>query len=139
GWIREAVAQGAQLATGGGRDGNRLEPGVLLGARAGMAVHDEEVFAPLVTVAPYARFEDAAAVVNASRYGLQAGVFTRDIRRAMQAWAALEVGAVVIDDIPTFRVDHMPYGGVKDSGLGREGVRSAIREMTEERLLIVGR
>ncbi|HEX5632810.1 MAG TPA: aldehyde dehydrogenase family protein, partial [Gemmatimonadales bacterium] len=107
GWIREAVAQGAQLATGGGRAGNRLEPGVLLGARAGMAVHDEEVFAPLVTVTPYARFEDAAGMVNASRYGLQAGVFTRDIRRAMQAWAALEVGAVVIDDIPTFRVDHM--------------------------------
>jgi glyceraldehyde-3-phosphate dehydrogenase (NADP+) len=137
GWIRDAVAQGATLATGGRRDGNRLEPTVLLGARAGMAVHDEEAFAPLVCVTPYDTFEEAARLVNATRWGLQAGVFTRDVRRAMQAWAALDVGAVVLDDVPTFRVDHMPYGGAKNSGLGREGVRAAIREMTEERLLIL--
>ena len=99
----------------------------------------EEAFAPLVAVQPYHDFAEAVREVNASRYGLQAGVFTSNLQRALAAWESLEVGAVVIGDIPGFRVDHMPYGGVKDSGLGREGVRSAMEEMTEERLLIVGR
>jgi acyl-CoA reductase-like NAD-dependent aldehyde dehydrogenase len=102
-------------------------------------VNVEEVFAPLVVVQPYHDFTEAVREVNASRYGLQAGVFTSNLQRALAAWESLEVGAVVIGDIPGFRVDHMPYGGVKDSGLGREGVRSAMAEMTEERLLIVGR
>lgn len=136
GWLADAVARGARLAAGGTRRGNRLAPTVVLDVPPEAPLHAEEVFAPLVTVTPYDDFEAALAQVNASRYGLQAGVFTRDLRRAMRAWAALEVGAVVIDDVPTFRVDHMPYGGVKDSGLGREGVRSAIAEMTEERLLV---
>jgi glyceraldehyde-3-phosphate dehydrogenase (NADP+) len=139
GWIDEAVAAGAQLATGGTRAGNRLAPTVLLGAPPGAKVNVEEVFAPLVTVQPYRDFAEAVREVNASRYGLQAGVFTSKLQRALAAWESLEVGAVVIGDIPGFRVDHMPYGGVKDSGLGREGVRSAMAEMTEERLLIVGR
>jgi acyl-CoA reductase-like NAD-dependent aldehyde dehydrogenase len=138
GWIDEAVAAGAQLATGGTRDRNWLAPSVLLDAPREVNVNVEEVFAPLVTVQPYRDFAEAVRDVNATRYGLQAGVFTRDIQRALAAWSALEVGAVVIGDIPTFRVDHMPYGGVKDSGLGREGVRAAMDEMTEERLLIVG-
>jgi glyceraldehyde-3-phosphate dehydrogenase (NADP+) len=138
GWIDEAVAAGARLATGGGRTGNRLAPSVLLGAPREAKVNVEEVFAPLVTVRPYRDFADAVREVNASRYGLQAGVFTASLPRALEAWSSLEVGAVVVGDIPGFRVDHMPYGGVKDSGLGREGVRSAMQEMTEERLLIVG-
>ncbi|MCU0620365.1 MAG: aldehyde dehydrogenase family protein, partial [Gemmatimonadales bacterium] len=139
GWLGEAVAAGARVLAGGTRDGNRLEPTVVTGVPADARLEVEELFAPVVSVSAYDRFEEALARVNASRYGLQAGVFTRDLRRALQAWETLEVGAVVIDDVPTFRVDHMPYGGVKDSGLGREGVRSAIAEMTEERLLIVGR
>jgi len=139
GWIDEAVAAGAQLATGGTRAGNRLAPTVLLGAPPGAKVNVEEVFAPLVAVQPYHDFAEAVREVNASRYGLQAGVFTSNLQRALAAWESLEVGAVVIGDIPGFRVDHMPYGGVKDSGLGREGVRSAMAEMTEERLLIIGR
>lgn len=137
GWIDEAVAAGAQLAAGGTRERNWLAPTVLLDAPREVKVNVEEVFAPLVTVQPYREFAEAVREVNASRYGLQAGVFTRDIQRALAAWSSLEVGAVVIGDIPGFRVDHMPYGGVKDSGLGREGVRAAMEEMTEERLLIV--
>lgn len=139
GWIDEAVAAGAQLVTGGTRERNWLAPSVLLDAPRDARVNAEEVFAPLVTVQPYREFGDAVREVNASRYGLQAGVFTSNIQRALLAWETLEVGAVVIGDIPGFRVDHMPYGGVKDSGLGREGVRSAIEEMTETRLLIMGR
>jgi acyl-CoA reductase-like NAD-dependent aldehyde dehydrogenase len=139
GWIDDAVAAGAQLATGGTRAGNRLAPTVLLGAPPGAKVNVEEVFAPLVTVQPYRDFAEAVREVNASRYGLQAGVFTRDIGRIEQAWDELDVGGVMINEVPSWRVDHMPYGGVKDSGLGREGVRSAMAEMTEERLLIIGR
>ena len=137
GWIEDAVVAGAQLATGGTRDRNWLAPSVLIDAPREAKVNVEEVFAPLVTVQRYRDFAEAVQEVNASRYGLQAGVFTRDIQRALGAWSSLEVGAVVVGDIPGFRMDHMPYGGVKDSGLGREGVRAAMEEMTEERLLIV--
>ncbi len=101
------------------------------------ALAQEEVFGPVVLLEPFDDFEDALRRVNASRYGLQAGVFTNDLRRMYRAWDALEVGGVIINDVPSWRVDHMPYGGVKDSGLGREGVRFAIEDMTEIRLLVV--
>jgi glyceraldehyde-3-phosphate dehydrogenase (NADP+) len=102
-----------------------------------MKVSCQEVFGPVVTVTPYVKFEDAVAGLNESRYGLQAGVFTRDLKKAFQAYRDLEVGAVLINEIPTFRADHMPYGGVKDSGLGREGLRYAIEEMTDIKLLVL--
>jgi len=98
-------------------------------------VNCEEVFAPVTTVTPYAGFDEAVARINGTAYGLQAGIFTRDVRRLMQAWERLDVGGVMGNDIPSFRVDRMPYGGSKASGLGREGVRYAIQEMTEPRLL----
>ena len=97
----------------------------------------EEVFGPVAILEPFDDFEAALAQVNASRFGLQAGVFTKDLRRAYRAWDALEVGGVVINDVPSWRVDHMPYGGVKESGLGREGVRFAIEDMTEIRMLVL--
>jgi glyceraldehyde-3-phosphate dehydrogenase (NADP+) len=135
GWIAEAAAGGAELATGGKRRGQTLEPTVLLQTTADMKVNCEEVFAPLVTVTPYARLEDAVAQINASPYGLQAGVFTRDVRTLFRLHAELDVGGVNGNDIPGYRVDHLPYGGAKSSGLGREGVRWAIEEMTDLRLL----
>jgi len=135
GWIAEAVAQGAQVATGGKRRGQLLEPTVLVSTTPEMKVNCEEVFAPLVTVTPYARLEDAVAQINASPYGLQAGVFTRDARTLFRLHAELDVGGVNGNDIPGYRVDHLPYGGAKASGVGREGVRYAIEEMTELRLL----
>jgi acyl-CoA reductase-like NAD-dependent aldehyde dehydrogenase len=102
-----------------------------------MRVNSEEVFAPVVTLEAYDEFSQAIRLVNESRYGLQAGVFTRDAARIFQAFEELEVGSVIAGDVPTFRIDHMPYGGVKDSGLGREGLRYAIQEMTEPRLLVM--
>ncbi len=137
GWIAEAVAQGAQVATGGKRHGQVLEPTVLLQTTPEMKVNCEEVFAPLVTVSPYTRLDDAVAQINASPWGLQAGVFTRDVRTLFRLHAELDVGGVNGNDIPGYRVDHLPYGGAKASGLGREGVRYAIEEMTELRLLTV--
>jgi glyceraldehyde-3-phosphate dehydrogenase (NADP+) len=136
-WIQEAVRQGATLATGGGRRGAVLEPTVLLDTAPDMRVNCEEVFAPVVTVRPYDALADAVATVNDSPYGLQAGVFTRDIRAAWRAYEGLDVGGVALNDISGFRVDHAPYGGVKGSGLGREGVKYAIEEMTELRLLMI--
>jgi acyl-CoA reductase-like NAD-dependent aldehyde dehydrogenase len=136
-WIHEAVAAGATLATGGKRTGAVLQPTVLLDTTAGMKVNCEEVFAPVVTVRPYDDFEEALATVNHSPYGLQAGVFTTNLPKAWHAYETLEVGGVAINDISGYRVDHMPYGGVKASGLGREGMRYAIDEMTELRLLMV--
>jgi glyceraldehyde-3-phosphate dehydrogenase (NADP+) len=102
-------------------------------------VCSEEAFAPLVVAFPFSDFEAALAQVNDSRYGLQAGVFTNDLANAWRAFEGLEVGGVIVNDVPTYRVDHMPYGGVKDSGLGREGVRWAIEDMTELRLMVVAR
>jgi acyl-CoA reductase-like NAD-dependent aldehyde dehydrogenase len=136
-WVNEAVADGAELATGGRRDGAFYRPTVLTGARGGMRVVDDEIFGPVVAVFPYAGFDDALAAVNDSRFGLQAGVYTRDIGRIRRAFEELEVGGVIAGDVPTFRVDRMPYGGVKGSGFGREGLRYAIREMCEERLLVL--
>jgi acyl-CoA reductase-like NAD-dependent aldehyde dehydrogenase len=136
-WVAEALEAGAKLVEGGGRTGSMVEPTVLTGTKPGMKVHDEEVFGPVVAVEPYDDFEDALAMVNRSRYGLQAGLFTRDAGRIMTAYRELEVGAVIVGDTPTWRLDPMPYGGVKDSGFGREGVRWAIEEMTEPRMLVM--
>jgi glyceraldehyde-3-phosphate dehydrogenase (NADP+) len=134
-WVRAAVADGAELLCGGTRKGSLLQPAVLIRTRPEQQVNCEEVFAPVTTVTPFDDFEDALVRVNDSPYGLQAGVFTRDVGRLMRAWEALDVGGVMGNDIPSFRVDRMPYGGAKASGLGREGVRYAIQEMTEPRLL----
>jgi len=136
-WIHEAVGGGARVLIGGQRRGSMLEPTVLTGTRPDMKVNCQEIFAPVVTVEPYDDFYDAIRQVNRSSYGLQAGVFTRDAKLLFNAYEELEVGGVIAGDVPTFRIDHMPYGGVKDSGLGREGLRYAIEEMTEPRLLVM--
>jgi glyceraldehyde-3-phosphate dehydrogenase (NADP+) len=135
GWIREAVQGGAAVRCGGIREGAMLRPTVLTGVKREMSVCANEVFAPVVTVLPFEQFEEAVAMVNDSRYGLQAGVFTNTLSHALYAFERLEVGGVMVNDVPTYRMDHMPYGGVKDSGFGREGVRYAIEEMTEMKLL----
>jgi glyceraldehyde-3-phosphate dehydrogenase (NADP+) len=134
-WIREAVRGGARLLCGGGRRGAVLEPTVLTDVRADMNVCAREVFAPVATVGPFADFKQAIGMVNDSLYGLQAGVFTNSMNNVLQAFEDLEVGGVIVNDAPTYRMDHMPYGGVKDSGFGREGIRYAIEEMTELKLL----
>ncbi len=134
-WIGEAKAAGAEVALGGKRTGQFLEPTVLLHTSPAMKVNCEEVFAPLVTVTPYQGLDEAIAAANASPYGLQAGVFTTNLQTMFRLHAELDVGAVNGNDIPGFRVDRLPYGGAKASGLGREGVRYAIEEMTELRVL----
>ena len=138
-WVREAVDQGARVLVGGTADGNWFPPTVIVDADPGSQVCSEEAFAPLVVVFPFRDFEEPWRQINASRFGLQAGVFTGDLAHAWRAFEALEVGGVIVNDVPTYRVDHMPYGGVKDSGLGREGVRWAIEDMTELRLMVVAR
>ncbi len=136
-WIQEAVSQGAKIHTGGNRDGSIMEPTVLTNVSPNMKVCCEEIFGPVVTISPYTKLQDALALMNDSPFGLQAGIFTKNIDAMYQAYARLEVGAVLVNEIPTFRADHMPYGGIKNSGLGREGVRYAIQELTEPKLLIV--
>jgi acyl-CoA reductase-like NAD-dependent aldehyde dehydrogenase len=136
-WIEEAVRQGARLLTGGHRKGQVVEPTVLTSTKPEMKVNCQEIFGPVVTVEPYKDFDQALRQVNHSAYGLQAGVFTRDAKLLFQAYEELEVGGVIAGDVPSFRIDHMPYGGVKDSGLGREGLRYAIEEMTEPKLLVM--
>lgn len=136
-WVQEAVAGGAKLLTGGQRAGSLLQPTVLTETRPEMRVNCQEIFAPVVTVEAYESFEQALDRVNDSAYGLQAGVFTRDAGRLFRAYERLETGGVIAGDIPTFRVDAMPYGGIKESGLGREGVRYAMEEMTERKLLVM--
>ena len=135
-WINEARSGGAEVLVGGGRDGSVVEATVLVGTTPDMKVNCEEVFAPVVTVSKYSDFDDALSAVNDSPYGLQAGVFTHDQRKLWKAFEQLEVGGVIANDVSSFRVDSMPYGGVKESGIGREGVRYAIEEMTEGRLLV---
>ena len=136
-WIKEAVEGGAKLVSGGERNGSMVTPTVLTGTKPGMKVRDEEVFGPVVVIEPYDDFEQALAEVNHSRYGLQAGLMTRDAGRILTAYRELEVGALIAGDTPNWRLDPMPYGGVKDSGLGREGIRSAMQEMTEPRMLVM--
>ncbi|MGD0913470.1 MAG: aldehyde dehydrogenase family protein [Terracidiphilus sp.] len=136
-WIKEAVAGGAKLVAGGERKGSVISPAILTGTKPGMRLRDEEVFGPVVAIEPYDDFEDALAEVNHSKYGLQAGLMTRDAGRILTAFRELEVGALIAGDTPSWRLDPMPYGGVKDSGLGREGIRWAIEEMTEPRMLVM--
>jgi acyl-CoA reductase-like NAD-dependent aldehyde dehydrogenase len=136
-WVREAVEAGAKLIAGGERKGSLVSPAILTATKPGMKLRDEEVFGPVVVVEPYDDFEEALADVNHSRYGLQAGLLTRDAGRILTAYRELEVGALIVGDTPAWRLDPMPYGGVKDSGLGREGIRSAIEEMTESRMLVM--
>jgi acyl-CoA reductase-like NAD-dependent aldehyde dehydrogenase len=134
-WVKEALKEGAKALTGAARDGNVYEPTILVNVKPDMKVSCKEVFAPVVVVASFSEIEEAFQYVNNSDYGLQAGIFTRRLDTALKAFERLEVGGVVVNDIPTYRVDHMPYGGVKDSGFGREGLRYAIEEMTELKLL----
>ena len=136
-WIEEAVVSGAKVVTGGTRRGPFLEPTVLTHTKPEMKVSCQEVFAPVVAVEPYDDFDEAIGQVNASPYGLQAGVFTRDAKLLFKAFEELEVGGVMAGDTSSFRIDHMPYGGVKESGMGREGLRYAIEEMTEPRILVL--
>lgn len=135
-WIDEARVAGAQTLVGGVAHGDVIEPTVLINAAPELKVNCAEVFAPVVTVQTYTDFDDALRRINDSDFGLQAGVFTRDIGRAFAAFDTLEVGGVIINDVPTWRVDPMPYGGLKNSGLGREGLAYAIEEMTEPKLLV---
>ncbi|MFC0562290.1 aldehyde dehydrogenase family protein [Halalkalibacter alkalisediminis] len=138
-WIREAEQQGAQVAIGGRADGSVLLPTVLLDVDPSQKVSCQEVFAPIVVINKVKTVEEAIEMVNESKYGLQAGIYTDNIHTALDAVEHLHVGGVLINDIPTFRVDHMPYGGVKESGIGREGVKYAIEEMTEKKLVVFNR
>lgn len=136
-WIQEAVSGGAKLLTGGHRKGSMVEPTVLTETKPEMRVNCQEIFAPVVTVEPYDDFDEALRRANDTPYGLQAGVFTKDATRLFHAFEELEVGGVIAGDVPSFRIDNMPYGGIKESGLGREGLRYAIEDMTEPRLLVM--
>jgi acyl-CoA reductase-like NAD-dependent aldehyde dehydrogenase len=136
-WTRAAQARGARLLCGGKRQGALLEPTLLEGVPLDEPLCAQEAFGPVAVLSRFADFDAALAEVNASEYGLQAGVFTRDLYKAQKAWDRLEVGGVIIGDVPSWRVDNMPYGGVKSSGLGREGIRYSMEEMTEMRLLVV--
>ena len=136
-WIDEALEEGAELLTGGNRDGKLIEPTVLTNVAPDSNVSCSEVFGPVVQIEPYKDFEDALKEVNNTRYGLQAGVFTKDMKKAFKAYKSIEVGGLIVNDYPSFRVENMPYGGVKDSGVGKEGIRHAIDEMTELKLMVV--
>ncbi|HWJ17640.1 MAG TPA: aldehyde dehydrogenase family protein [Geobacterales bacterium] len=136
-WVEDAVSAGARLLCGGRRTGQVVEPTVLTGTKPDMKVNCQEIFGPVVTVEPYKDFDQALRQANNSAYGMQAGVFTRDAKLLFQAYEELEVGGVIAGDVPSFRIDQMPYGGVKDSGLGREGLRYAIEEMTEPKLMVM--
>jgi acyl-CoA reductase-like NAD-dependent aldehyde dehydrogenase len=140
GWIDEAVADGASLLTGGGlSNGNMLEATLLEGVPEDGAAKNEEAFGPLAILQRFDDFDAALDEVNNSKFGLQAGIFTRDLFKMYDAWDRLDVGGIVINDVPSYRVDNMPYGGVKDSGLGREGVKFAMEDMSEIRNLVVRR
>jgi acyl-CoA reductase-like NAD-dependent aldehyde dehydrogenase len=135
-WVDEAIAAGARRLVGGPRQGRVVPPTILADVPATAKVSREEIFGPVMVVSRYEDFDAALAAVNDSVYGLQAGVFTRDLGRVRRAFHQLEVGAVIVNDYPTFRSDNYPYGGVKSSGLGREGVRYAMEDFTEERVLV---
>jgi acyl-CoA reductase-like NAD-dependent aldehyde dehydrogenase len=136
-WIAEAEARGARVLAGGSLDGELLRPTVIADAPADAKVTCEEVFGPLCTVTPYDTLDEAIALANGTRFGLQAGIFTRDVKAALHAAQRLEFGGVTVNEAPTFRADQMPYGGVKDSGNTREGPAYAVREMTDERLVVL--
>ncbi len=136
-WIGSAVAAGGKLLCGGRRKGAMMEPTLLSNVPKDQILCSHEAFGPVAILSKFSDFDAALREVNASRYGLQAGIFTRDIYKAHKAWNTLQVGGVVIGDVPSWRVDNMPYGGVKESGIGREGVRWAIEDMTEIRLMVL--
>lgn len=136
-WVDKAVKKGAKVLSGNVLNGVLFEPTLLEGVDENLEVYKDEVFGPVAIIEKYKDFEKGIAKINSSRFGLQAGVYTQNLNKMMYAWDQLHVGGVIINDIPSFRVDNMPYGGVKDSGLGREGIHSAIRDMQEERLLVI--
>jgi acyl-CoA reductase-like NAD-dependent aldehyde dehydrogenase len=136
-WIQRAIQMGSKLLCGGTRMGNLFEPTLLEEVPEDAMISTDEAFGPVAILQPYKDFSAALAIVNRSKFGLQAGIFTRDLYKMEQAWNELEVGGVIIGDVPSWRVDHMPYGGVKDSGQGREGVRFAMEDMTEIRNLVI--
>jgi len=135
-WVLEAISMGAKLLTGGKREGALVQPVVLTSTNTSMKVNSQEIFGPVVIIESYQNFDEAVSMINNSRYGLQAGVFTNRIDEMNQAFNQIETGGVIINDVPTFRADHMPYGGVKDSGLGREGIKYAILDMLEPKILV---
>ncbi len=135
-WVKDAAAAGAKVLCGGKRQGAFLEPTVITGSDFSMQVCCKEIFGPVVTVEPYQSFEQAVEWINNSEFGLQAGVFTDRVSEMDYAFEKIETGGVIINDVPTFRVDHMPYGGIKNSGLGREGVKYAMLEMMEPKLMV---
>ena len=136
-WVDEAVALGGRLLLGGRAEGTAFPPTILIDTPVSAAVCSNEAFAPLVVAFPFGDFDEAIRLVNDSSFGLQTGVFTNDLANSWAAFNELEVGGVIINDVPTYRIDHMPYGGVKDSGLGREGLRWAIEDMTEVRIMVI--
>jgi len=136
-WVKEAVDAGATVLCGGNRDGAMLEATLLENVAEKQNILDEEAFGPVALIDTFSDFNAVLDKINDSKFGLQAGIFTRDLYKAQKAWDTLEVGGVVIGDVPSWRVDHMPYGGVKDSGVGREGIRYAIEDMTELRLMVI--
>jgi acyl-CoA reductase-like NAD-dependent aldehyde dehydrogenase len=136
-WVRDAVAAGANLLCGGKRDGNMMQATLLENVPNDAVINTEEAFGPVSILSPFSNFDEALKEVNNSQFGLQAGVFTRDIYKAHKAWDELDVGGVIIGDVPSWRVDNMPYGGVKESGLGREGITFAMEDMTEIRLMVL--
>ena len=138
-WVEEAKKAGARVVIGGKSEGNVLNPTVILDASPELKVSCQEVFAPIVLINKINTVEEAYELVNDSRYGLQAGIYTNNIHTAFEAAEQLHVGGVMINDIPTYRVDHMPYGGVKESGTGREGIKYAVEEMTELKLVVFNR
>jgi acyl-CoA reductase-like NAD-dependent aldehyde dehydrogenase len=136
-WVQDAVAAGANLLCGGKRDGNMMQATLLENVPNDAVINTEEAFGPVSILSPFSNFDEALKEVNNSQFGLQAGVFTRDIYKAHKAWDELDVGGVIIGDVPSWRVDNMPYGGVKESGLGREGITFAMEDMTEIRLMVL--
>ncbi|MBP8256494.1 MAG: aldehyde dehydrogenase family protein [Opitutaceae bacterium] len=137
GWLQDALGNGANLLCGGRRRKALMDATLLENVSDGSPIWEQEVFGPIAALRPYTDFSEALRLVNRSRFGLQAGVFTRDLYKMQQAWDELEVGGVIVGDVPSWRVDNMPYGGVKDSGFGREGVRFAMEDMTEIRQLVI--
>ncbi|MFI4874224.1 MAG: aldehyde dehydrogenase family protein, partial [Blastopirellula sp. JB062] len=136
-WIASAVDAGASLLIGGQRDGAMVEASLLENVPTDQPLSCDEVFGPVAVLAPFDNFDEALRIANDSQYGLQVGVFTRDVYKMLKAWDRMDVGGVILGDVPSWRVDHMPYGGVKNSGLGREGIRFAIEDMTEIRNLVI--
>ena len=138
-WIQDAIAGGAKLLTGGQRNGAMLEATLLENVDRSAKAYREEAFGPLAILSKFSDWSEAMTEVNDSKFGLQAGLFTRDIQQVLDAWDELDVGGIVVNDVSSYRVDNMPYGGVKDSGLGREGIRFAMEDMSEIRNMVIRR